>query len=74
MPKYTLFVSHNCGTSYFPEKSSDNLADFVSRCEELDEQMLRWTLEDEEGDLVSMSGVHARILSFIGTVIKQIGE
>lgn len=68
--KYTLYVSHNCGMSYVPERESEDLESFQARCKELNEQMLRWSLEDEDSNPVGVCGIHAGIMAMM-TVLNE---
>lgn len=52
MSKYTLMVSHNLGVTYTPDMYADVLASFDCRCADLDTRLLRWNIEDEEGNQV----------------------
>jgi len=44
---YRLMISHDCGMSYSCEKKSENVDDFKEDCKKLDEQMLRWCIEED---------------------------
>jgi hypothetical protein len=66
---YTLVVSHNCGISYYPEQSSENLDDLRPKMKELDKQMLRWCI-DKDGeqivdDLSCVCAIHKGIFEFL---------
>ena len=69
--KYKLNVSHNCGISYGVEKESDNLEELKKEGKKLDEQMLRWDIEDEAGKQVECSAVHKGIVNFMGAMRKR---
>jgi len=46
---YTLMVSYDCGISYHKEQQAETLDELKPRCAELDAQMLRWGIDDEDG-------------------------
>ena len=69
--KYKLSVSHDCGCSYRVEKESDNLEELRKEGQKLDEQMLRWSIEDERGEPVECCGIHKEIIGFMGAVRKR---
>lgn len=69
--KYKLNVSHDCGCSYRVEKESDNLEELKKEGQKLDEQMLRWDIEDETGEQIECSAVHKGIVRFMRAVRKQ---
>jgi len=60
--KYTLFVSYNCGVNYHAEAESDNPEELIQQTQKLDEDMLRWSIEDEEGNFVDISKIHKNII------------
>ena len=64
---YRLMVSHNCGMTYYPERWADNdPSEFDARCDELNADMLRWTIEDENGKAVHrVCAIHAGIMTFM---------
>jgi hypothetical protein len=60
---YKLMVSWDCGISYECEKKSDNINDFKERTIELDNQMLRWSIEDNKNNLVGIPcKIHQEII------------
>lgn len=61
---YKLMVSWDCGMSYQCEKKSDNINDFKERTVKLNRQMLRWTIEDEQGNLTGdICKIHGEIIA-----------
>jgi len=72
--KYKLNVSHNCGCSYGVEKESDNLEELRKEGQKLDEQMLRWDIEDEAGKQIECSAVHKGIVRFMKVMSKREAE
>jgi len=59
-------VSWDCGMSYQMESESLNPDDFKARTEELDKQMIRWTIEDEAGQCHDkLCKIHKSILAFM---------
>lgn len=69
--KYKLNVSYNCGTSYRVERESDDLEELKKAGKKLDEQMLRWDIEDEEGEQIECCAIHKGIIDFMGKVREQ---
>lgn len=65
---YKLNVSYNCGASYGVKRESDNLKELKREGKKLDEQMLRWDIEDENGEQVDCCGIHKGIVNFMGAV------
>lgn len=61
MAKYRLMVSYNCGMSHTHETESNDLATFDSRCKELDNQILRWTIEEQDGKIVRVCAIHKQM-------------
>jgi hypothetical protein len=72
--KYKLNVSHNCGCSYGVEKESNNLEELKKEGQKLDEQMLRWDIEDESGEQIECSAVHKGIVRFMEVMSKREAE
>ena len=59
---YKLMVSRNCGCSYVPERWVENPSELDAKCNELDAQGLRWTIEGENGKPVHRAcAIHAGI-------------
>jgi len=69
--KYKLNASYNCGVSYRVEKESNNLEELKEAGKKLDEQMLRWSIEDENGNQIECCGIHKGIVDFMGRVREQ---
>ena len=69
--KYKLSVSYNCGVTYGVERESDDLEELKKAGKELDEQMLRWDIEDENGEAIECCAIHKSIIGFMGKVRKQ---
>lgn len=69
--KYKLNVSHNCGVSYGVERESDNLEELKKAGKELDEQMLRWDIEDEDGKSIECCAIYKGIFNFMEAVNRQ---
>ena len=72
--KYKLNVSYNCGASYRVEKESDNLEELKKAGKKLDEQTLRWDIEDENGNQIECCAIHKGIIDFMGKVREQEAE
>jgi len=51
--KYKLQVSTNAGISYHTSAESDDYMDFAEKCRRLDEDGLRWHIQDDGEDLLS---------------------
>jgi len=69
--KYKLNVSYNCGVSYRVERESDNLEELKEAGKKLDEQMLRWGIEDENGEQIECCAIHKGIIGFMGKMREQ---
>jgi hypothetical protein len=69
--KYKLNVSYNCGTSYRVERESNNLEELKEAGKKLDEQMLRWDIEDEDGEPIACCAIHKDIFNFMEAVNRQ---
>jgi hypothetical protein len=70
MAKYKLMVSYGCGCNYELDMESDNIEDFKERCDELDKQILRWSIEDEEGKSIDIGGIQKKILTSVAALNK----
>ncbi len=63
---YTLFVSSNCGISYYKEAFGEDIADLLPKMTKADENMLRWYVEkDGQLDIKHMSTIHKGIFAFL---------
>lgn len=62
---YKLMVSHNVGISYAEEATADTIEELLPRGKELDEQMLRWVIEDEEGKVFVFCDIHTQMMDTI---------
>jgi hypothetical protein len=72
---FTLFVSHNCGTTYFPEREAETLDELRPRMAELDESMLRWYLKKDGKDFFDEAcAIHKGILAFMAQVNESMIE
>jgi hypothetical protein len=69
---FTLFVSHNCGLTYFPECEAETLDELRPRMAELDESMLRWYLKKDEDFFDEACAIHKGILAFMAQVNESI--
>lgn len=66
---YTLMVSRDCGTSFRADRTVDDLDDLEARTEELDEQRLRWYVEQDGMQLFShVCAVHVGIIAAIDKI------
>ena len=63
--KYKLNVSYDCGISYRVERESDSLEELKKVGQELDTQMLRWDIEDGEGEQVECCAIHKNIIKVL---------
>jgi ADP-dependent phosphofructokinase/glucokinase len=61
----TIFVSYDCGIQYQPYMTSSDINELVEKGKEFDEQMLRWYIEDPDGnmDCEHLSGIHRSIVN-----------
>jgi hypothetical protein len=66
---YKLMVSHNCGSTYQKDMEAETLDDskLKERMLYLDAYMLRWYIEDENGEQVFdvPCAIHSNILDFL---------
>lgn len=69
--RYKLNVSYNCGISYRVERESDNLKELKKKGKELDEQTLRWVIDDEDGNQVDCCAIHKNIVGFMEREINK---
>ena len=69
--EYTLFVSYDCGSSYCPEITSSDLDELQEQAKTYDEQGLRWTIEDDNGDYHGICNIHAGIFAMMAVINKQ---
>lgn len=64
-----LWVSENCGMSYFPQETYDNAQEqaFINKTQELNRDLVRWYITDESGEMVddAVSDVHKGIIAFL---------
>ena len=60
-----LMSSMDCGGSYYLEFETDDIEKIKKRGKELDEQMIRWYIEDNDGEISKkfMSKIHHDILA-----------
>jgi len=61
--EYTLKASNNCGISYFTCMKSNDLKVLLEKGKELDEELVRWVIEDEEFNVVpEFCAIHKDII------------
>jgi hypothetical protein len=62
--KYKLMVSYDCGISYSTEAKADTVDELVKKAVELklDENWLRWVIEDENEKIQEIGAIHKGIL------------
>lgn len=48
---YYLLVSHNCGSTYTEAAKGETIAELEEKIVEVNNQGLRWVVEDEAGDI-----------------------
>ena len=66
---FTLWVSHNCGINYFPERTAETVDELRSRMQELDSEMMRWYLDKDGKDYWEEScNIHKGILGLMETI------
>ena len=69
--KYKLFVSMNCGGSYYPEQESDDPKTFEDRCRKLDEKLVRWYIEGPDGDHGDPCAIHKEMILFMAQLAQE---
>lgn len=62
---FKLMVSYDCGGHYREVQTVDDLALLDKRCEELDEQRFRWSVKDEEGNIVRACRIHTHLIAMM---------
>lgn len=66
---FALYVSYNCGGSYFKEAEAETLDELRPRMSELDKDMLRWYLTKDGKDFFEEAcEIHKGILQFMERV------
>ncbi len=68
-----LMVSRDAGCNYY-ERGTGSLEELRARAEELnlDEQMLRWVIEEDDGsEIAEVSGIHKGIIDFMRRVNQE---
>jgi len=60
---YRLMVSFNAGLSYSEEATEESAEELLPQAVEYDSQGLRWTIEDEDGEIIEISSIQKSILS-----------
>jgi len=71
--RYKLMASYNCGISYAPEAWGDTIEELSDAYQELEEQGMRWYIEEEDGEICKdvMCGIHKGILDFIDKLNEE---
>lgn len=70
--QYTLVVSYDCGSTYGPERTADDPAEFNERCDELDGVGLRWAIDDKHGQSAyRVCRIHESILGLLAHTNKS---
>lgn len=62
--KYTLMVSHDAGSTYFPDAGADTPQELEPRMAELDQEGWRWYLEGDD-DFNYVCARHKEITKFM---------
>jgi hypothetical protein len=62
--QYSLMVSRDCGLNYREEATGTKEA-LLEKGAELDKQMLRWTIQDDAGEIMAASAIHRGILATV---------
>jgi len=62
--KYKLLVSYDCGIRYDVKAEADTVEELVKKAVELklDEQYLRWVIEDENEKIQEVGAIHKGII------------
>ena len=72
---YTLMVSRDCGTSFHVDRTVDDLDELEARTEELDEQWLRWYVEQDGVQLFShVCAVHVGIIAAMKSLRTEVPD
>ncbi len=70
---YKLMVSQDCGASYYCERESYRIEDFKERTEELDNQMIRWGIDDEDNNPIGIPcKIHREIIQTMQMLNNQL--
>ena len=69
---FELFVSTDCGTSYFKEHEAETLDELRPKMAELDKDMLRWYLtKDGEDYWEEACSIHKSIVQSMKQISKK---
>lgn len=58
---YHLEVSYNAGLSYSKVDEAETVEELLPQAKEFDDQGLRWTIEDEDDEIVEISSIQKEI-------------
>lgn len=67
---YKLMVSRNCGMTYTVAAEAVTVEGLMPKAGEFTEQMLRWAIEDEVGNLVKATPIFEAIFDWFGKLEK----
>lgn len=67
---YHLEVSYNAGESYQKAQEAETVEELLPKAQEFNQQGLRWTIEDEQDEIVEISSIQKEIQKrFSGRII-----
>jgi len=58
-----LLVSYDCGVHYGLDREAEEIKDLQERMIELDNEMLRWVVEDDNGEMLAFCNIHHSIIN-----------
>ncbi len=62
---FRLLVSHDAGISYGLYSENESITPLLEQGKKFDNEMLRWTIEDDKGKIVEVSKIHKEIIGFM---------
>ena len=70
---FQLMVSHNCGMTYGRDREAETIEELEPRMQQLDEEMLRWYLEEDgEPTYERVCGIHAGLLALVRSLRDEV--
>ncbi|KKK55775.1 hypothetical protein LCGC14_3071140, partial [marine sediment metagenome] len=68
---FKLMVSHDCGISYHEEATAETVEELLPKGEKLDEELLRWTIDDEADDIVIFCDIHHQMVATMAAIMLR---
>jgi hypothetical protein len=64
-PPFKLMVSMNCGCTYSCAGMADDHDDFAEKARKLDQALLRWYVEDANGNMTHIGLIHRHLVELV---------